>query len=244
MKIIRELLTFKDVDTKLDYHDSLNTDLWDGFELKPIVKDALDKIADKFKDYLDTDLFPVIDIIVTGSNCNYNWTPLSDIDLHLVVDTSNLEDCPVTDEFLIAKKSMWNSGHDIKIKGYTVELYVQDMDDKLAATGIYSLMNDKWVVKPEFKKLDIDNFSVQTKAADIMNQIDDIITNRIDDLDVINAIKDKIRNMRQNGLMLGGEFSVENLTFKALRNNGYFDKMNNYQKDLIDKNLSLESIKK
>jgi len=239
---LSEILKFSDVDTKLDYHKSLNSYLWDGDVLKGDIKQALNKIAAKFEEYLDTNVMPVVDVIITGSNCNYNYTNLSDIDLHLVIDTTKLEGNPLTEPFLLAKKSLWNSGHDITVKGYTVELYAQDTNDKLAATGIYSLMQDKWLVKPDYLELDVDNFSVQAKAADMMNQIDDIIDNKVDNVDQINELKDKIRKMRAAGLSTGGEFSVENLAFKAIRNNGYFEKLNDYQKHLEDNDLSLESV--
>jgi hypothetical protein len=45
--------------------------------------------------------------------------------------------------------------------------------------------------------------------------------------------------MRRSGLEKAGEYSVENLTFKALRNNGYIDKIRNYSVSATDKELSL-----
>jgi hypothetical protein len=38
------------------------------------------------------------------------------------------------------------------------------------------------------------------------------------------AIKKKILEMRRQGLLREGEFSVENLVFKKLRNEGYIEK--------------------
>jgi hypothetical protein len=46
--------------------------------------------------------------------------------------------------------------------------------------------------------------------------------------------------MRSAGLSREGEFSVENLTFKALRNNGYIQKIRQYQNTAYDNDLSLE----
>ena len=237
-------ITFKqyltEADTKFEYHKELNPKLWSDDNLRSDVKLALNKIASKFKEFLDSSKIKVLDIIITGSNCNFNYGPNSDIDLHLVVDTSALKDRDLVDAFLDAKKALWNSGHDITVRGYDVELYAQEKDDKLVATGVYSLSKDKWEIKPTYSKPTINLFSVKAKAEDYMKQIDDIIDNKVDDMHYINQLKDKIRKMRQAGLSSVGEYSEENITFKVLRNDGYFDKLNSYLKNIEDKDLSLD----
>jgi hypothetical protein len=42
----------------------------------------------------------------------------------------------------------------------------------------------------------------------------------------IKAFKEKLHTMRQSGLQHGGEFSVENVLYKDLRNRGLLDKLN------------------
>lgn len=230
----------EEIDPKFEYHDELNPKLWENDELRRDVKAALNKIASKFQEFLDLTKIKVTDIIITGSNCNYNWTRLSDIDLHLVVDVSKFKDTDLIAEFLKAKKSIWNSGHDITVKGYDVELYAQKLGDPLIATGVYSLSKDKWEIKPTHSKPNVNLFSVQSKANDYMTQIDDIIDNKVDDLHYIDQLKDKIFKMRQSGLTNGGEFSVEALAFKALRNNDYLNKLKVYVKNIDDRDLSIE----
>ena len=46
--------------------------------------------------------------------------------------------------------------------------------------------------------------------------------------------------MRQSGLERAGEWSVENLAFKILRNLGLIDELADRIRELEDKNLSLE----
>jgi hypothetical protein len=46
--------------------------------------------------------------------------------------------------------------------------------------------------------------------------------------------------MRSAGLEKGGEFSVENLAYKAVRNSGYFDKLSEYEHNMEDEDLTLE----
>jgi hypothetical protein len=58
-------------------------------------------------------------------------------------------------------------------------------------------------------------------------------------IDQFENLKNKLKNMRGAAIQKGGEFSMENLAFKELRNRGYLDKMSKYEKSLQDKSLSL-----
>ena len=77
----------------------------------------------------------------------------------------------------------------------------------------------------------IDNCSV---VCEVLNQTENAELNHEIRLSVFREcffvtsffiIKDKIRNMRLAGLERSGEFSVENLSFKLLRRNGYLNKL-------------------
>jgi hypothetical protein len=54
-------------------------------------------------------------------------------------------------------------------------------------------------------------------------------------------LKEKFRTMRSAGLKKAGEYSIENLVFKELRNRGYLDKVNDYILSTQDENLSLKN---
>lgn len=233
------------IDPKLGYHDDLNPKIWDGQKLRPKVAEALERIADEFIKYLELSDYSIKDIIITGSNCGFNYTPLSDIDLHLVVDFSQGDACPsCTGDFIAdcfqAKKTLWNSTHDITIYGYDVELYAQDAAEKHIAPGVYSIMKREWIIPPVFNKPAYDSFAVKAKAGEIMDVIDNFVESESDDIASIKELKDKIRKMRQSGLLERGLYSVENLAFKALRNNGYLEKLNSYLRKIEDSSLSLE----
>jgi hypothetical protein len=66
-----------------------------------------------------------------------------------------------------------------------------------------------------------------------------LIDSQTDNLGDLNAIKDRIKKLRSSGLQQGGEFSIENLAFKALRNLGYLEKLSNYMKNIEDRDLSI-----
>jgi predicted nucleotidyltransferase len=234
------------VDIKTRYHDELNPDIWTkDDELDKPVRKALLKIAKEFVEFLAAPEMDIKDIILTGSLANYNYTPQSDIDLHIVANATSKLGKPCKfdlAEFFSAKKTLWNEQHDITIYGYPVELYVQLADENLVATGIYSVQDDKWITKPKVDKdaASIDKYAVKLKAAEMMSLIDKIIDNKVDSKTSVQKLTDRIWNMRKAGLSSTGEFSVENITFKTLRNNGYIKKLIDYRRSISDDDLSLD----
>ena len=75
-----------EVDIVPQIQDDLNRDIWTKDDkLEPEIEEKLLRIARDFYDKLDLPT-PILDITFTGSMANYNWTNLSDIDLHIVVD--------------------------------------------------------------------------------------------------------------------------------------------------------------
>lgn len=220
----------------------INGKLWEkGGHLKPEVREKLLKIAELFYDSLHID-FPILDIYFTGSLANYNWTSQSDVDVHLILDIPNDEDKDFLAEYIDAKKESWKNKHDITIFGYPVELFAKDSEDFHKNKAVYSIQDDKWIVRPSKKNIKIDVDSIKEKSADIMSDIDNAleISNSKDRLKAIDKIKDRIKKMRKAGLEKGGEYSVENLVFKTLRGNGYLEKLSSEKASIIDKDLTLK----
>jgi len=239
-----EEVSAEDVPLTLDYHKRLNPDLWTGNTLRAKVKQALLKIANEFENFLETPAVDVIDVILTGSMANFNWTSHSDVDLHLIVGNKEAEkkkDGIDITELFWAKKALWANQHNITIFGHPVEVYVQLADQKLYSTGIYSLTMNEWVDKPQKNTNghQFDPYAVKIKAAGWINEIDAAIENKVDP-DTIKRLKDKIHTMRKSGLETGGEFSIENICFKTLRNLGYIDRLFDYSIKKLDSELSLE----
>jgi len=219
------------------YHHTLNQDVWDGDELRVDVRYKLLEIAKRFVEYLEVPDFKLVDVILRGSLVNYNYTQYSDFDLHVVTDFAAL-DTDITEAFYMAKKKIWNDEHDITIKGHEVELYVEDKDAKNVSEGTYSVLDNRWLRVPEYRKPSIDDAAVSAKARDLMTQINRAI--KTGSLEDIERLQDKIKLMRQAGLDKGGEFSTENLAFKIVRNKGYLDKLYKNKNSKFDQELSLD----
>lgn len=220
-------------------HDILNQKVWDGDKLRPEIREKLMENAKAFHKFLEIDT-PYVDILFTGSLANYNYTNKSDIDLHLLYDFSKIdENYYLVDSFMKAKKVVWNDAHDITIKGFDLEFYGQSITEEHITTGAYSILYNKWKIKPIPTKPEIDTNQIRKKAEYLALLISKTLKSK--DVTKIQALQDKIKKMRQSGLEKGGEYSVENLVFKALRNSSNMQKLLETKRDIIDKKLSLKS---
>ena len=240
----------KNLKTHLEYHDTLNPKLWDSSTnpptLHPDVEEALKKVANSFLTSLKVTPDQIKDIILIGSNCNYNWSKLSDIDLHVVLDYNKI--CPECegsfdlDDCFKAKKSLWNDGHDVSIKGSNVEVYAQPETEQVSSNaGVYSLADGQWVREPTKEEdLVYDEKDIKRKAKKLMDEIDSVIKDGNTNETTVKNLQDKIKKMRKASIAKGGEFSLENLVYKTLRNNGYMDKLYDFAANLEDKDLSLK----
>lgn len=221
----------------------LHKDVWDvvddSVKIKKEIKDQLIKIAMDF--FLTLDVDDIFDTItLTGSMANFNYSEYSDFDVHILMDLSKInEDEELVKKLMMSKKSLWNDKHNIKIKNHDVEMYVQGTDEAHYSTGVYDLIKDEWIAEPAYQAVDIDKTAIIDKVQDIMGRIDSVMQspNRLKEID---KLKEKIRNMRQCGLETGGEYSIENLAFKTLRNIGEITKLYATATSDYDKMMSID----
>jgi hypothetical protein len=227
------------IEVSIQYHKELNPKLWNGMELKPEVRAKLLEIAKAFIKYLDIPDFEPMDITMTGSSANYNWTSKSDIDLHLITRQSKHGCREVTIELFDAKKDIFASRFDIKIYGIPVELYVQDHKEPHISSGTFSVLKNEWIHEPRYHKPHYDEKEVSEKTKYIKNKIDKVLK---DDAGYTAAktLMKKIKAYRQAGLEESGEFSEENITFKSLRLCGYLGKLKKYMQQARSEELSLK----
>lgn len=229
---------------------TLNPKIWENpsnpedAKMKSDVRKGLMRIAEEFIDYLGDDVF-VEDVLLTGSLSNFNWSEYSDFDLHILVNMEEYGDeKELYKELFDLKKQVFNDKHDIKIYGYDVELYAQDTEESHYSTGVFSVMDDEWVSVPKKLKSEVDQKLLKTKIKCWVDKIDRAFetSETDDDKEILQKVKDKLKEYRKSGLEGKGELSYENLVFKFLRRSGHIQKLFDMANQVVDKELSIEGM--
>jgi predicted nucleotidyltransferase len=244
-QFLEELADPQFVDTSsLISKKTLSHELWEKNILKPDVLNTALRIAHDFFNNLNLDNIQIKDIILTGSLASYNWSELSDFDLHILLDFNKLKNRELIQDYFKEKIRNWNRTHSILIKGYEVELYIQDSNEPHVSTGVYSLMENRWLKQSVSYRLDINYELVKEKAAKLMEEIDDTydLYAEKDYLlakETADSLMEKIKRYRKAGLETGGVYSIENLVFKVLRRNDYLKKLSSIKTLAYDASMSL-----
>lgn len=230
-------------------HNTLNSKLFTKEELlKDRVRDKMLEIVDEFlEDLKEQEIqIKVEDILFIGSNASYNYTKDSDIDLHVLTNTKSTKySKEVANALYSAYRSLFNKNLDIEFFGIPVEIFVETEDSARVSNGIYSVKKNKWIKKPvqedipeyDTEALDklVDKWELKCKEL-----IDDIKADKLkDEKRVIKILEDIYDKLRKKGISKG-EYSIENLAFKELRNKGYLDQFKEHRNELVSKRLSLE----
>jgi len=233
--------------------DTLNVDIWSGDnKIDSKVRKNLLQIARDFIEFVKVKNLKIYDIVITGSMANFNWHQNSDIDLHIIFDFENFErHREFIKKYLQSKKAIWNYKHDIKIYGFNVEIYPEDKTEEHISSGIFSLAKNEWIVMPEKSMVAIDKSFILKKYQDKVNELFYIIDrheNKKNDsqttLTKIDEFIEKLKESRKSGLSLNGEYSVENLVFKMLRNNGHIDRLHDIKQEIYNTDMSIENKQK
>jgi predicted nucleotidyltransferase len=233
----------------IEKHDSLNSKLFTTDEvLKDSVRDKMLEIVDEFlADLKEQDIkIKVDDILFIGSNASYNYTKDSDIDLHILANAKAANyDKEVAAALYGAYRTIFNKNLDITLYDIPLEIFVETEDSARVSNGVYSVKKNKWIKKPVNEDIpEYDKEALDKLVADweekCKNLIDDIKADKLEDeKKVVKLLEDIYEKLRKKGISKG-EYSVENLTFKELRNKGYLDQLKDYRNELVSKRLSLE----
>lgn len=245
---VNDILQKEDIDlSSFEVQSTLNPKIFDKEQhMHEDVRRRLIMIADDFFETLNVGWVDIDDIILTGSLANFNWSKFSDVDLHILVDFGEVdENEELVKEYFNSKKNLWNEKHDITIKGYDVELYMQDTEEPHVSSGVYSILWDGWVVQPDATKKEIDSKKVEQKVNNIIDVIYDVYyMYKNEEYDktirMVKNLKEKIKKMRQTGLDREGEYSFENIAFKVLRRTMHLDKLSEIETKAYDKSLTLD----
>ena len=231
--------------------DELAPKIWYGRKLNSKVRLKLLDIADDFWDFANINWVKRSGILLTGSICGKNWSKYSDIDLHIVVDFSKVDErTDFVQEYFNLKKNEWNNSHkNLKIYGFPVELYVEDINADTTSSNKYDLEKNDWVKEnDEAISIGLNKYSIKSKSANIMTKIDDL-QDECDSTDDEAKLRDigkrakklyrKIKRMRKFGLNRSGEGDSLNIVYKVLRRSGHLEKLWDLSSTLYDKVNSL-----
>jgi len=243
------LITIKSDQSDLmafDLQPHLQPKIWDGEEkIQPQVKNALMEIVEEFLEDLDIGA-EVENVVVTGSMANYNWSKFSDIDIHIIFNFADInENKKMVKKFFDSVRSNWNKLHNIRVKGHEVEIYVQDSKEPHVSTGVYSLLDDEWIVKSQRVSPYLDKRTATKKMKQIAREIDKLSAiydsgNFEEAFSMAKRVKTKIKRMRQAGLHKFGIYAPENLAFKMLRRSGDIEQLFSIYTQAYDKIYSLD----
>lgn len=225
----------------LRFHETLNPRIWKsgGKQLLPDVHVKMEQNATAFLKSLKIPKEKVKDIIFIGGNCNYNYTPQSDVDIHIVLkdDAYTAEEGKFLDDLIKLAKSAWKENHDIFIAGYNVEMYIEYPEQhRYPGQGVYSLSKAKWVQEPKPVYPPPDERNIMRKASKYEDEIRELLEKP--DVVKLDSMINRLAQLRKSGLEEAGEFSTPNLIFKVLRDNGLVDKLWEMKRKTISKKLS------
>lgn len=245
-KKIKSESLIESLEEAVEKHETLNPKLFDGMELKQEVKDKIEDITNTMIKLLSEEeiKLEVRDVIMTGSNASYNYTKDSDIDVHILAKTSNLNDPDkIYPKLYNAYRRIFANKYDISFYGIPVEVYIEVEGNETVSNGSYSVMFDHWVKEPSATAIpEIDQKAIDEAAKPWKEEAEELL--KKEDLNGIDEYIKHIYELRQKGLYSseGVEFSTENLIFKEVRNAGLLDKLKEHRDELVGKELSLESL--
>lgn len=214
----------------------LNPKLWQDQKLRPEVKDKLLKIAELFKEYLDIPI-EVEDVIITGAQANLTYSNYSDLDLHLVVDFTKVDCDQELGELFDTKRRLFKREHNITIRGIPVEPGVEDLNNPTKGNA-YSIINNKWITK-NLTRSQYDQQQVEKLVNLWTNLIN--TAGKTNDLKLLKSLLKLLSKFRKWGLSRPNpEYSVANLVYKSLRNQGTIDKLRQTISNLEDQQISIK----
>ena len=239
---------------------TLNSKLFDTrdpkLRLHEDVRNKLIEIANTFlEDVRDQGIliYPA-DIRIVGSNAGYDYTPYSDIDLHIVVNSEFYScDPKILQTALNLFRFQFNDQYNITVKGIEVEVYAEDIKSATVSNGIYSIIQNRWIKYPQ-PEVDMSEYitpEIKDKASQWTSLIEEVIElapseslSAEDDLQRCEHLINRLYLMRKTGLETDGRLSEGNLIFKQVRNSGMLDALKAKRIQLKSFALTLESLRR
>lgn len=223
--------------------------------LKSQIRLRLLDIADDFIETLEIKWVKPEDIVLTGSIANYNWSEYSDIDVHVIYDFKKIYDkSDFVQEYFMSKKDLWNDSHDkLTIKGFPVEMSVENLHSPLHSSGVYSLEKSEWVKEPsEMDDSKLDTDLIKRYCAKQMTSMDELFDklDKENDRKKLEILANKLETVlkdahdkRTEGLKTKAqELSNGNIIWKVIKHMGYVEKTYDYLNKVYDRRNTIDEI--
>lgn len=229
------------VDELMVIHEQLHPLFWSDEQLNPQVRESVLKWAQKQFKQLKRVIpgIQLVDVQFIGSMANYNYTSYSDLDFHLIVDLSKITYPKKLANFhLILLNQLWTKDYEkinLHFYHYPVQIlaFTEQTEYRQEDTPIYSLLSNSWLNKPKHSKL---TFSKETLIEAVKNQhmkflhLSKTYENQPNksNCSAIGNFYYALKKLRVDALHVNpeGQYSLENIQFKALRNLGDIEQMN------------------
>ena len=173
--------------------------------------------------------------VMTGSLTGPDYDSESDVDLHFLVDLSDLdENEKKLAQFAFAYYSKVYNENEFRLLGFPIETYIQDATSGKAephySPGVYALDDDEWIEEPDCEPVDtttqeyveaeeglkeIRDLELRLKSGD---SADDILKDA-------EELSDELKDARGASLRSDGLGGHGNMVFKLLRRNGGLDRL-------------------
>ena len=225
---------------KFEQHNILNPKIWG--EDNTLQDDISKKLYQIIEQYIEDSQILTHDDILTaeivGSNASYNYTDKSDLDLHLIVDMSELSKDPKFAQLANdGEKALFNRRYDLNLRGCQVEVYIEDIKTSAVSNGVFDLYTNEWVRFPSRFNVNIDQDKYLRKYQTTEHTAKELLKQGTTE-DIIKFIND-LYLKRRKSLQTEGEPGTDNQIFKDLRNNDILSQLKDKVAEMKSDELSL-----
>jgi hypothetical protein len=188
----------------------------------------------------------LVDIVFAGSLADYTYEHDSDVDIHLVLDTSEARaknDPKVLGAYMAAVNNDLHEPNGVRFLGREVQLTLTDSVDELG--GIYSVLHDDWVRHPVHEPLSFTAAELRGFAEDFLRQRDALVhayhaAPMTFDCRRFLGLHGDLRAVRKRALEQGGGVTtLGNMGYRLVRHLGWFDELDRLQNECLDRQHSL-----
>jgi hypothetical protein len=177
----------------------------------------------------------IYDIQISGDLADLNNLS-TDIDLHIIINPDGLspEEIQNLNKEFEKQKFQLNLERPKKVRGFDVDLFINNKDGQHDDSGLFSLIQNKWICEPKIGE-SFDSRDVDKKYYSLGNTIETIASklasescsdeNKKKLLEKASRLKRKLQTMMSASLDNSKSHSIDSKTYRKLKKEGYINKL-------------------